>query len=86
MTRLVSLGLASAISLLILTAPFLLAARMTPVVHAVLPLALLGVAGCFVHGVGYRPDRMALRVLFSPLLAWPLAGLYLALVAGRWLA
>jgi predicted membrane protein len=40
-----------------------------------------GVAGGFVHGVGFEPRAMAWRVVFHPLLAWAL----MALGFGMWL-
>jgi predicted membrane protein len=48
--------------------------------HGGLSLALLGMAGCFVYGFGYRPDTTAVRVLFSPWVAWPL------MAGGLWIA
>ncbi len=78
--RTVSLGAALAISVLILLAPGLLG-RMTALTHTVLPLALLGVSGGFVHGIGYTPDNSWLRLLFGPAVAWPLMALYPALIA-----
>lgn len=38
--------------------------------HGILVLCLLGVAGGFVHGVGFVPRSRLFRVLFHPLLAW----------------
>ncbi len=33
---------------------------------------MLGVAGTFVHGVGYVPDNKFLRILFGPFCSWTL--------------
>ncbi len=38
--------------------------------HSALPIMLLGVAGAFIHGVGFTPDNRFLRVLFGPACAW----------------
>jgi cytochrome bd-type quinol oxidase subunit 2 len=40
--------------------------------HNLLMLVMLGVAGGFVHGVGFDPYQRFCRYLFGPLLAWPL--------------
>ena len=49
--------------------------------HSLLMLIMWGVAGGFVHGVGFEPRAMAWRVVFHPLLAWSL----MALGVGMWL-
>ena len=70
--RMASFAAALAASLLLMLFPFLLRHVPEPRIHAVLPIMLLGVAGAFVHGVGYRPDNRLLRILFGPIIAWVL--------------
>ena len=41
-------------------------------------LLLLGMSAAWVHGFGLVPESKGLRLLFSPLVAWPL------LAAGVW--
>lgn len=81
--RFVSLAVGLAVSALLMLYPYALGTTMTPMLHTALPLLLLGVSGALVHGVGFRPENRALRLLFSPVAAWPLivAGAAL-LVAG----
>lgn len=70
--RALSLILALAASATAALVPFVLARRLTPADHAVLPLMMLGIAGAFVHGFGFVPASPTLRALFSPWVAWPL--------------
>ena len=72
MTRAISLVLALSATGILMLAPFLVIHQMTPVVHALLPVILLGVTGAFVHGVGFKPHFTLWRALFSPWSAWPL--------------
>jgi predicted membrane protein len=59
-------------SLALMLFPFLLRHVPEARLHAALPVMLLGVAGAFVYGVGYRPDNKLLRILFGPVCAWVL--------------
>ena len=68
--RAVSFIVALAASLTLMLFPFLLRYVPPNRVHAALPVLLFGLAGAFVHGVGYRPDNKLLRILFGPLCAW----------------
>lgn len=45
--------------------------------HSVLSLVMLGLSGCFVHGVGFEPVHPVPKLVFSPLLCWPLLSLSL---------
>ena len=72
MARFVSLALALTVTGILMLAPFLMVRQMTPAAHTVLPLMLLGVAGAFVHGMGFVPRTTAFRIAFSPIVAWPL--------------
>jgi predicted membrane protein len=50
--------------------------------HAILPLLLTGMSAGFVYGLGMRPRAMAWRLVFSPLIAWPLMAFgWIALLA-----
>ncbi len=55
--------------------------------HGLLMLIMCGVAGGFVHGVGFEPRALAWRVMFHPLLAWALmaVGYGMWLTARQWL-
>jgi cyd operon protein YbgE len=70
--RAVSLTVGLAVSALLMLYPYALGTTMTPMLHSALPLLLIGVSAALVHGVGFRPENRALRVLFSPVVAWPL--------------
>lgn len=70
--RAVSLTLALATAAIVTVAPFALAVRLTPSVHAVTPLILAGMSLAFVHGFGLRSAGRYWRWVFSPWLAWPL--------------
>ena len=70
--RIISLTAASAVSAVLMLYPYALGTEMTPMLHTALPLLLLGVSGAFVHGTGFRREARALRILFSPVAAWPL--------------
>ncbi|THD62327.1 MAG: Cyd operon protein YbgE [Bradyrhizobium sp.] len=59
-------------SLALMLFPFLLRQVPETRLHAALPFMLLGVAGAFVHGVGFSPDNRLLRLLFGPACAWTL--------------
>lgn len=68
--RTISFVAALAASLVLMLFPFLLRYIPQDRLHAVLPIALLGVAGALVSGIGYRPDNRLLRIIFSPCCAW----------------
>jgi predicted membrane protein len=69
-TRAVSLVVASAISLALLLDPYLLRGLSLARIHEGLPFLLLGVAGAFVHGLGYRATSSVARALAHPMLCW----------------
>lgn len=71
-TRAISLVLAGAISLVVLLYPYAFGRAMTPLTHSLLPVMLLGVAGGFVHGLGFVPSSRLVRWLFAPASAWGL--------------
>ena len=78
--RAVSLTVGLAVSTLLMLYPYALGTTMTPMLHSALPLLLIGVSAALVHGVGFRPENRALRVLFSPIAAWPLIAIGAALL------
>jgi len=79
--RAISLVVALAVSLVFMVFPFVLGRTVTAATHMGLSLLLLGVAAGFVHGFGFRPDNAILRVVFSPLVAWPLMATGFAILA-----
>ncbi len=70
--RVLSLLLASPLALLLLIHPAAMLDPQGHYSHNLLMLVMVGVAGGFVHGVGFDPYQRFWRYLFSPLLAWPL--------------
>jgi cyd operon protein YbgE len=79
--RAVSLLMAVPLSLVLLIHPASMLDANGHYSHSVLMLVMWGVAGGFVHGVGFEPRAMAWRVVFHPLPAWVL----MALGYGMWL-
>jgi cyd operon protein YbgE len=74
-SRLLSLLLAVPLALLLLVHPAAVLDGEGRYSHGLLMLAMWGVAGGFVHGVGFDPYARLWRIAFGPLLAWPLSGL-----------
>ncbi len=70
--RTISFAIGLAATLMLMLFPFLLHQVPGPRLHSALPIMMLGVAGSFVHGVGYVPDNKFLRILFGPLCSWTL--------------
>ncbi len=68
--RYVSFAIGLITSLLLMLFPFLLHQVSGARLHTGLPILMLGVAGTFVHGVGYVPDNKFLRILFGPFCSW----------------
>ena len=52
--------------------PRLVAIDMHAVPHGWLVCLLLGMSFAYVHGFGFIPENKTLKILFSPLVAWPL--------------
>ena len=67
-----SLMLASPLALLLLIHPAAMLDAKGHYSHSLLMLVMLGVAGGFVHGVGFFPHAWYWRAVFGPWLAWPL--------------
>jgi cyd operon protein YbgE len=78
--RALSLLLASPLALLLLIHPALMLDANGHYSHPLLMLVMLGIAGGFVHGVGYDPLNRVWRGLFGPACAWPLLLLGYALL------
>ncbi len=70
--RFVSFVLGLIVAGTVLIYPRFIAADMKSVPHFWLVLLLLGMSFCFVYGVGFRLRNPFLKLLFSPLVAWPL--------------
>ncbi len=79
--RALSLLMAVPLSLVLLIHPASMLDASGHYSHSLLMLIMWGVAGGFVHGVGFEPRALAWRVVFHPLLAWGL----MAVGFGIWL-
>jgi cyd operon protein YbgE len=80
-SRTLSLLMAVPMSLVLLIHPASMLDANGHYSHSLLMLVMWGVAGGFVHGVGFEPRALAWRVVFHPLLAWAL----MATGYGMWL-
>lgn len=67
-----SFAVGAGISLTLMLFPFLLRDVQGAILHPALSVLLLGVAGAFVYGIGFRPENRWLRILFGPACAWTL--------------
>lgn len=70
--RVASFIAALAATLLLTLAPFVLRGVPDARLHSALPIAMLGIAGAFVYGIGFTPDNAPLRILFGPWCCWTL--------------
>ena len=70
MARGFSFATAALFSLALLIYPYLLAGVPSWRIHLGLPIMMLGVAGLFMHGLGFVPRLPALRIFFHPVTAW----------------
>jgi predicted membrane protein len=70
--RAASLIAALAAALVLMLLPFLLRGVPDDRLHSALPIAMLGIAGAFVYGIGFTPDNALLRMLFGPWCCWTL--------------
>ena len=74
-------GLARAVSLLAavaVAAVIILYPRLVAEDSASVPHGFLGMSAAWVHGFGFVPENRILRVLFSPIVAWPV------MIIGTW--
>jgi len=63
------------LSIFILLFPQHVARDLTELDHGLLSLVMLAMCGCFVHGIGFVPYNIWAKVMFSPIVCWPFAGL-----------
>lgn len=71
-TRGVLLGLATSLALAITVYPRGLMHAGVVMSHGKLTLLMWGMSAGFVHGIGFDPNNRWLRMLFGPLIAWPI--------------
>ncbi|MCW3148433.1 cyd operon YbgE family protein [Stutzerimonas stutzeri] len=74
-SRVLSLLLASPLALVLLIHPAAMLDGQGGYSHPQLMLVMWGISIGFVHGVGFVPQLWVWRLLFHPLLGWPLLGL-----------
>lgn len=72
LARIISIVAATAVTVGVVCFPRIVAVDMHAVPHGWLVCLLLGMSFGYVHGFGFIPENKTLRVLFSPLCAWPL--------------
>jgi len=71
LARAVSLVAALAITVTVLIFPRMIALDMHSVPHGWLVLLMCGMSFGYVHGLGFIPENRYLKIVFSPLIAWP---------------
>jgi cyd operon protein YbgE len=65
-SRIVSLAMAISLSLTLLFAAPLFAEKIQGAGRGILMLGLIGIAGGFVHGVGFEPRNIIFKFIFNP--------------------
>ena len=70
--RTISIVAAAAVTVGVVCFPRIIAVDMHNVPHGWLVCLLLGMSFTYVHGFGFIPENKTLKILFSPLVAWPL--------------
>ena len=80
LARVISIVAAAAVTVVVVCFPRIVAEDMHNVPHGWLVCLLLGMSFAYVHGFGYIPDHKSLKILFSPLCAWPLMALGAAMI------
>lgn len=80
LTRVISIVAAAAVTVAVVCFPRIVAVDMHNVPHGWLVCLLFGMSFAYVHGFGYIPDQKSLKILFSPLCAWPLMALGAAMI------
>ena len=68
-SRLISLFMAISLSITLLFAAPLFADKIQGMGRGILILGLLGIAGGFVHGVGFEPRHLLFKLLFNKLIS-----------------
>lgn len=71
LTRAVSLLAAITVAAVVILYPRLVAEDTASVPHGFLVVLLMGMSAAWVHGFGFVPENRILRVLFSPVVSWP---------------
>lgn len=71
LARAASLLAAAAIAAVVILYPRLVAEDTASVPHGFLVVLLMGMSAAWVHGFGFIPENRILKVLFSPVVAWP---------------
>lgn len=83
-SRILSLLLASPLTLIFLIHPALMLDADGKYSHGLLMLVMLGISSGFIHGVGFDPRGLVWRIVFHPLLGWLLLALgYVVLVRAQ---
>jgi len=83
-SRILSLLLASPLTLIFLIHPALMLDADGKYSHGLLMLVMLGISSGFIHGVGFDPRSLGWRILFHPLLGWLLLTLgYIVLIRAQ---
>ena len=72
LTRVLSIVAALAVTVVVVCFPRLIAVDMHSVPHGWLVCLLAGMSFSYVYGFGFIPENKTLRILFSPVIAWPL--------------
>lgn len=80
LSRFISLTAAAAVVAVTVFYPRAIAVDGTHVPFGGFVLLMIGMSLAWVHGVGFVPETLWLRRLFSPLAAWPLLVIGAALV------
>jgi predicted membrane protein len=75
MARLLSFMIAIGLSTFIFLFSKHIARDLTQLDHGLLGLVMLATCGCFVHGIGFKPYNIFAKVIFSPILCWPISAL-----------
>ena len=71
-TRVLSIVAAFAVTVGVVCFPRMVAVDMHSVPHGWLVCLLAGMSFSYVYGFGFIPENKTLRILFSPVIAWPL--------------
>ena len=79
--RTISIVAAAAVTVGVVCFPRLIAVDMHTVPHGWLVCLLLGMSFSYVHAFGFVANNRYLRILFSPIVAWPLIILGATMIA-----
>lgn len=71
-TRPISFLMALPLAAIMMVYPNLILDQYGNYSHGALTLIMFGICGGFVHGVGFIPKFWLWKLLFSPLISWPL--------------